>query len=96
MTTPRLRSHNTYQEGVFGRSMVQRVNILFEDDIWQKLKQVPSGERSKVVNEAVSEWLLRQQRLEAAAEMDRLKSKTKQIDSNEILEMLRQDRRRSK
>ncbi len=76
--------------------MVQRVNIMFDDQVWHKLRLVPSGERSKAVNEAVSQWLLQQQRLKAAEEMDRLRSKAKTIDSNEIVEMLRRDRKRSK
>ncbi len=76
--------------------MVHRVNVMFEDHIWQSLSQVPSGERSKAVNEAVSAWLIQQRRTKAAAEMDKLRAKAKPVDSKEIVEMLRRDRKRSK
>lgn len=76
--------------------MVQRVNILFDDEIWKQLQAVPSGERSRAVNEALSDWLLRRQRLRASEEMDKLRMKTKSVSSAEIVDLLRSDRKRGR
>ncbi len=37
--------------------MAHRVNFTLEDSVCQALKQVDKGERSKVVNSAIAEWL---------------------------------------
>lgn len=74
--------------------MVYRVNILFEDRVWEQLKNVPSGERSKAVNEALSDWLLRKQRLMASSEMDKLRKLASPVSTKDIVETLKQDRQR--
>jgi hypothetical protein len=74
--------------------MVYRVNILFEDRVWEQLKNVPSGERSKAVNEALSDWLLRRQRLMASSEMDKLRKLASPVSTKDIVETLKQDRQR--
>jgi hypothetical protein len=42
--------------------MTRRANVIFDDDVWAQLEEVPKGERSKLINQAVSETLLRRQR----------------------------------
>lgn len=48
-------------------AMSVRANVIFDDQVWAELQQQPRGERSRVVNEAVAEWLQRR-RVKAAAE----------------------------
>ena len=53
--------------------MSHRINITVNDDIWGFLKEVPQGERSRTINQALREWV-RRRRFDAVAEMDRLRS----------------------
>lgn len=36
--------------------MSQRVNVLLEDEVWSVLRDLPRGERSRAVNEALLHW----------------------------------------
>jgi hypothetical protein len=47
--------------------MAHRVNIMLDDRVWEELQKVPPGERSKLVNEVVSEALLKRRQREAWA-----------------------------
>ena len=42
--------------------------------IWRALKQVGKGERSRVVNHALTEWLCKHKRCDAARKMDALRN----------------------
>ncbi len=53
--------------------MAHRVNVMIDDEVWQQLKTVPAGERSRLINEAVSTRLLTQRRVRASEKMDRLR-----------------------
>jgi len=53
--------------------MSHRVNFILKDEIWDELQAVPKGERSAVVNEALSRWVELRRRRDAAAELDRLR-----------------------
>lgn len=76
--------------------MSHRINIIVNDDVWGFLKGVPQGERSRTINQALREWVRRRRRLDAAAEMDRLRSdaKAKPIASAEIVRWIREERER--
>jgi metal-responsive CopG/Arc/MetJ family transcriptional regulator len=52
--------------------MSHRVNVIFDDNVWEQLEEIPKGERSKLINEAVSETLLRRKRQEA---FDRIRAR---------------------
>lgn len=53
--------------------MAHRVNVMIDDEVWQQLKTVPAGERSRLINEAVTMRLLIQRRVRASEKMDRLR-----------------------
>ena len=74
--------------------MSHRINIIVNDDVWGFLKEIPQGERSRTVNAALREWARRRRRLDAMAEMDRLRSdaEANSITSAEIVRWIREDR----
>ena len=76
--------------------MSQRINIIVNDDIWGFLKKIPQGERSRTINQALREWVRRRRRIDAAAEMDRLRNETKAaaVTSDEIVRWIRAERER--
>ncbi len=76
--------------------MSHRINIILNDDIWGFLKQIPQGERSRTINQALREWVRRRRRFDAAAEMDRLRNdlETESITSDEIVRWIREERER--
>ena len=76
--------------------MSRRINIIVSDDIWGFLKEVPQGERSRTINQALREWARRRRRLDAAAEMDQLRNDAgaESITSDEIVRWIREERER--
>ena len=60
--------------------MSHRINIIVNNDVWGFLKEIPQGERSRTINQALREWARRRRRLDAAAEMDRLRSDADGVD----------------
>lgn len=76
--------------------MSYRVNVILEDQVWESLKTVPRGERSKLINQAIADRLLMRRRAQVAKEMDELRSKLPTLDSQETLDLIRSDRRRTK
>ena len=76
--------------------MSHRINVIINDDVWGFLKKIPQGERSRTVNLALREWAHRQRRLDAVAEMDRLRSDAEatSITSAEIVRWIREERER--
>ena len=76
--------------------MSHRINIIVNDDIWGFLKQIPQGERSRTIDQALREWVRRRRRFDAAAEMDRLRNDVEggSITSDEIVRWIREERER--
>ena len=76
--------------------MSHRINIIVNDDIWGFLKQIPQGERSRTINQALREWVRRRRRIDVAAEMDRLRNdvEAEPITSDEIVRWIREERER--
>ena len=76
--------------------MSHRINIIVNDDVWGFLKEIPQGERSRTINQALREWACRRRRLDAAAEMDRLRSDAEAtlITTAEIVRWIRDERER--
>lgn len=76
--------------------MTHRINVVVEDGIWGLLQRVPQGERSRTIDLALREWARKRRRLDAAAEMDRLRkdSTTPPITTEEIVRWIREDRDR--
>ncbi|MGH8507497.1 MAG: hypothetical protein ACREVH_02085 [Gammaproteobacteria bacterium] len=74
--------------------MAHRVNIMLEDGLWKNLKQVPAGERSRVVNEAIADWLKARRRAGVARKMDALRARMPVMSVQELATWLREDRAR--
>ena len=53
--------------------MSHRINVMLDDEVWESLSQLPKGERSRVINQALQETLLRQRREEAFARIEELR-----------------------
>ena len=76
--------------------MSHRINIIVDDDIWGFLKTIPQDERSRTINQALREWIRRRRRIDATAEMDRLRNDAKAaaVTSDEIVRWIRAERER--
>ena len=74
--------------------MSHRVNVIVQDDVWALLKRIPTGERSRTINAALRDWAQKRRRLDAAAEMDRLRtdSGAQAVTTAEIVRWIREDR----
>lgn len=72
--------------------MSQRINIMIEDDTWQLLQKIPSGERSRTINEALRLWAQRRRRRDAIAEMDTLRAELSPVPTDEVVRWVREDR----
>ncbi|MGH8610502.1 MAG: hypothetical protein ACREYF_00250 [Gammaproteobacteria bacterium] len=59
--------------------MSHRINVLLDDEVWESLSQLPKGERSRVINKALQETLLRQGREKAFARIDELRKEMKPL-----------------
>jgi hypothetical protein len=73
--------------------MSHRINVILDDEVWESLGQLPKGERSRLINNAIARGLLRQQRQRAMEEMDRLR-KTPRLTKETAEELVRRDRER--
>ncbi|OGI37795.1 MAG: hypothetical protein A2V91_02890 [Candidatus Muproteobacteria bacterium RBG_16_64_10] len=69
---------------------------MLEDSVWQALKQVGMGERSKVVNNAIAEWLKKHNLLTAARKMDALRTALPAVSAEDIAAWVREDRERTR
>lgn len=59
--------------------MPHRINVMLDDAVWEQFQAIPKGERSGLINEAVSEALLRRQREEAFARIDAMRKTMKPV-----------------
>lgn len=73
--------------------MSVRSNIVFDDDVWEALQQAPRGERSRVVNQAVAEWLKRRDAEAACRLMDEISARHTAPPGSAV-DWLRADRER--
>ena len=76
--------------------MTHRINVVVQDDIWGLLQRIPQGDRSRTINLALREWADKCGRVEAMAEMDRLRqdSTMPAVSTEEIVRWIREDRER--
>ena len=74
--------------------MSHRINVIVHDDMWRFLRKIPQGERSRTINLALREWAHKRRRLDAATEMDRLRSEQgmQPVTTAEIVRWVREDR----
>lgn len=50
--------------------MPMRTNIILDEQNWTELQKLPRGERSRVINAALADWMRRRDRARALAEID--------------------------
>ena len=74
--------------------MSRRINVMIDEDTWKFLGRVPSGERSRTINDALRVWVGRRRRRDAMGEMDALRAQLPGTTSSEVVRWLREDRRR--
>lgn len=76
--------------------MSHRINVIVHDDVWHFLREVPQGERSRTINSALRDWVLRHRRFDAVGEMDRLRNGADDatVTSAEIVRWIREERER--
>lgn len=74
--------------------MVHRVNIVLDDSAWLALQEVPRGERSKLISNAIKQMAEIQRRQKAALTMDQLGKKMPLVTTKELVFWLRKDRER--
>ena len=74
--------------------MTHRINVVVQDDIWSLLQRIPRGDRSRAINLALREWAHKRRRMDAVAEMDRLREDAAMpaISADEIVRWIREDR----
>ena len=65
--------------------------MILDDAVWEQFQEIPKGERSKLINEAISETLSRRQRQEAWARI-RERARTKEPLPGSAEEWVREDR----
>jgi len=72
--------------------MSKRINVMIDDDTWGVLGRVPSGERSRAINEALRAWVIRRRRSDAVREMEMLRAKLPKISAEDVARWVREDR----
>ena len=72
--------------------MSKRINVMIDDDTWGVLGRVPSGERSRAINEALRAWVIRRRRSDAVREMEVLRAKLPKISAEDVARWVREDR----
>ena len=74
--------------------MTHRINVVVQDDIWGLLQRIPQGDRSRTINLALREWAHKRRRVDAVAEMERLRKEPAMgtVSTDEIVRWIREDR----
>ena len=72
--------------------MSKRINVMIDEDTWKVLGRIPTGERSRAINEALRSWVMRRRRSDAVREMDALRTQLPKVSSAEISRWIREDR----
>lgn len=75
--------------------MTHRVNIVLEDVVWAALSRAPQGERSRIVNSALKQWLHERSRRDAARRMDELRATLAPVTTRQIVGWVREERERA-
>lgn len=74
--------------------MSRRINVMIDEDTWDFLGKVPSGERSQTINEALRSWVSRRRRKDAVNELNALSSQLPKVSGDEVAKWIREDRAR--
>lgn len=75
--------------------MSHRINVMVEDNVWENLREIAKGERSKFINDAIRDRFLKLQREQAVEAVDKIRDtlqlKTVDVD---VVDVLQQERQR--
>lgn len=75
--------------------LLKKLNFFVEEDIRKELDElVPTGQKSKIINEALRKELLRIRREKVTEKLVLLKSRGPKVSQKEIIKLLKQDRSR--
>ena len=75
--------------------LLKKLNFFIEEDIRKELDElVPTGQKSKIINEALRKELLRIRREKVTEKLVLLKSRGPKVSQKEIIKLLKQDRSR--
>ena len=72
--------------------MSKRINVMIDDDTWAFLGRVPTGERSRTINEALRAWVTRRRRADAVREMSALTYHLPKVSTAEVAHWIREER----
>lgn len=76
--------------------MSRRINVVLSDEMHRELvRQVTRGERSRVLEEALREYLRRRKRLAAFRHLETLREKAPSVSMRAVVAQLRRDRGRA-
>lgn len=73
-------------------AMSKRINVMIDEDTWKVLGKMPSGERSRAVNQALRSWVTKGRRSDAVREMDALRMQLPKVSSTEVIRWIHEDR----
>lgn len=69
---------------------------MIDDETWRLLGKVPSGERSRTVNEALQQWAKRRRRRDAVTEIKALRGALAGVVTADVVRWVREDRERDR
>jgi post-segregation antitoxin (ccd killing protein) len=73
--------------------MSHRINVLIDDQLWEDLRQIPKGERSRLINESLAERLKQKKRERLLEEMQAT-AKSAEPSGEDAVTLLRRQRYR--
>ena len=73
--------------------MSHRINVLIDDQLWDDLRQIPKGERSRFINESLAERLKQKKRERLLEEMQSAARSAKPAGEDAVT-LLRRERYR--
>ena len=75
------------------KSTAKKINFMIEDKVRKELETlIPSGQRSRIVNEALRKELERIRRTQAIERLHRLRREGNQFSTQDIVSVLRKER----
>jgi hypothetical protein len=76
--------------------MSRRIDVILSDDVHRELlRQVARGERSRVLEEALRQYLGRRRRSAAVRRLQTLREKAPMVSMRDVVDQLRRDRGRA-
>jgi hypothetical protein len=73
-------------------TVTKRINVMIDEDTWGFLRSVPTGERSRTINEALRAWVERRRRSDAVSEMESLRAQLPKVSTQDVARWIREDR----